>query len=519
MVASPPAGSSRIYISYRREETAPYARLLREELSRRLGAAPVFMDVDSVEPGQNFVEVIAHAVGFSDVLLVLIGDRWLRIADSSGRRRVDDPHDLVRLEIEAALARRIQVIPILIDGARMPLAEQLPDSLGRLTRHRAFDFRSDRLEFDISRLIQMLELTLDRRPASEPPPASAPPRPRPGPPREDALPAGPAPRPAPARRPRKRRGWRDLLPRRWWAPKSKPPRRAPPARRVREPDGDVSFTAGYPGLVSPHRWYSLSVYVHLGRLQDEVDQYIADEARSFGLQPAVSRTPASRGLPRGTQLVISPEVHGVVFNPPAQEVRWLEDLQHVEFRMRATSDAAGRAVLGTVEVRAGSLLVGQVPLSVRVRGPDEPSEGVEASASSTTRLFRSIFASYAHEDSHVVRAFAEAYRALGIDMLVDKASLRAGDRWQPAIALLIEQADLFQLFWSDAASRSRYVAEEWQHALKLQDRKGERFIRPLYWSTPWPAPPAQLGHLHFAPLDLAVLASITGRSNPTSDKW
>jgi hypothetical protein len=108
-------------------------------------------------------------------------------------------------------------------------------------------------------------------------------------------------------------------------------------------------------------------------------------------------------------------------------------------------------------------------------------------------------------------SYAEAYRALGIDMLVDKASLRAGQRWEKALLRLIEDADLFQLFWSKAASRSRAVAKEWHHALLLQDRKGERFIRPVYWQTPMPRPPAQLAHLHFASLDLASLSGIAGR--------
>jgi hypothetical protein len=96
-------------------------------------------------------------------------------------------------------------------------------------------------------------------------------------------------------------------------------------------------------------------------------------------------------------------------------------------------------------------------------------------------------------------------------MLVDKASLRAGERWQERLLLLIEDADLFQLFWSDAASRSSAVADEWRHALSLQSRKGERFIRPVYWQSPWPQPPTQLAHLHFAFLDLAALSSITDR--------
>jgi hypothetical protein len=315
-----------------------------------------------------------------------------------------------------------------------------------------------------------------------------------------------------ARDSRSRRRWLPWLPRRSRARSSGPaePAEKPQKGRPPEPNEEVSFTAGYPGMVTPQLWYSLSIYVHLNRLQDEVDEHIADESRQFGLQPAVSKAAAFMPLPKGSRLRFTPELQGVAFNPPAQELRWLEDLQHVVFRMQATTDAAGRTVLGAVEVHAGPLLVAQVPLSIHVRGVGEREARAEATATSTTRLFRSVFASYAHEDDQVVNAITEAYRAVGIDVLVDKASLRAGEDWQKTLSRLIDEADLFELFWSEAASRSRYVSQEWQEALSLQDRKGERFIRPLYWKTPWPPPPAQLAHLHFAHLDLAALTGATG---------
>jgi hypothetical protein len=525
MVASPPASPGRIFISYRREETAYPAGWLYDRLADRFGAGQVFKDVDSIQLGDDFVDVITSAVGSCDVLLALIGPEWLTITDGQGRRRLDDPDDFVRREIEAAFARRVRVIPILVDGARMPRADELPASLAKLARRQALVLSPSRFDFDTSRLLRVLDRTLDEvrtRPAEREahevaPPAAEPARPRELPPMQAPPPADPWPdgSPPPGYRQagRSRRRWR------LW-----PPRRRSPAERsaAAESTGEpvqrgtpeageqVSFTAGYPGVVTPHIWYSLSVYVHLDRLQAEADGRIADESRWFGLRPAGSKAAAHVPLPKGTLLRVSPQVRGVVFNPPAQEVRWLEDLQQVAFRLQATSEAAGQAMLGAVEVHAGPLLVAQVPLSIHVRSAGEPQERPEAAAASTARLFRSVFASYAHEDDHVVQAFAEAYRALGIDVLVDKASLRAGEDWQQALSRLIEEADLFQLFWSEAASRSSYVAEEWRHALLLQDRKGERFIRPLYWTSPWPPPPAQLAHLHFASLDLTALSSVAG---------
>jgi hypothetical protein len=126
----------RIFMSYRREETAYPAGWLFDRLARQFGRQQVFKDVDSIEPGDDFVEVITTAVESCDVLLALIGGRWLTIAGQDGRRRLDDPGDFVRLEIEAALARQVRVIPVLVDGARMPRAEELPPSLAKLTAGR-----------------------------------------------------------------------------------------------------------------------------------------------------------------------------------------------------------------------------------------------------------------------------------------------------------------------------------------------------------------------------------------------
>jgi hypothetical protein len=312
-----------------------------------------------------------------------------------------------------------------------------------------------------------------------------------------------------------RRRWFPKLPRlrRRRAVRSKPvelPRT--PVRSERPKTGErVAFTAAYPGVASPQRWYSLSVYIHLDRLQAEVDELITRRSPQFGLSPASSRAAPFGSLLRGTAVRVIPEVQGVLFNPSSQDVVWLEELQEVSFRLQAGAEVAGRPLLGAVAVYAGPLLVAQIPLSIRVRGAGEREEHIEALATTTAQWFRRAFASYAHEDGRVVRAFAEAYRALGVDMLVDKSSLHAGEPWEKELLRLIEDADLFQLFWSEAASRSVPVAKEWQQALKLQDRRGERFIRPVYWQSPWPPPPSPLAHLHFASLDLAELSSITGR--------
>jgi hypothetical protein len=173
-----PAGPGRIFISYRREETAYPAGWLYDRLADRFGGGQVFKDVDSIQLGDDFVEVITSAVGSCDVLLALIGDEWLTITDDHGRRRLDNPDDFVRLEIEAALTRNVRVIPILVDGARMPRADQLPGSLAKLVRRQALELSPARFDFDLGRCSRCWTTRLPRcgrasrrrarRPASRP---------------------------------------------------------------------------------------------------------------------------------------------------------------------------------------------------------------------------------------------------------------------------------------------------------------------------------------------------------------
>ena len=106
MAESPTDVQGRIFISYRRDDTAYPAGWLFDRLVERFGAEQIFKDVDSIELGDDFVEVLNEAVGSTDVLLALIGDKWLTVTGEEGARRLDDPDDFVRLEIEAELIRK-----------------------------------------------------------------------------------------------------------------------------------------------------------------------------------------------------------------------------------------------------------------------------------------------------------------------------------------------------------------------------------------------------------------------------
>src|SRR5689334_11537579 len=159
MMASTPAAGGRIFISYRREDTAYPAGWLYDLLASHFARSQLFKDPIE-DLGDDFVEVITTAVASCDVLLVLIGDRWLTVTGQDGRRRLDNPDDFVRLEIEAALARDVRVIPILVEGARMPRADELPASLSKLARRQALELSPSWFDVGTERLLRVLERTI-----------------------------------------------------------------------------------------------------------------------------------------------------------------------------------------------------------------------------------------------------------------------------------------------------------------------------------------------------------------------
>jgi hypothetical protein len=204
------------------------ARALKDRLCEELGSDSVFMDVDSIDLGLDFVEAIEGAVAKVDVVIALIGRRWLDIKDAQGRRRIDNTNDFVRIEIVTALKRGIRLIPLLERGTVMPSPEELPEDLQPLARRNALEINDAAFKDDVGRLISSLHriwerdktgdtvtgdqmvrfmkkvMETDGQDESEkrpiptgPPPAAAQQKPAPPAPRSSARAAPPRPSPAP----------------------------------------------------------------------------------------------------------------------------------------------------------------------------------------------------------------------------------------------------------------------------------------------------------------------------------
>jgi len=173
-----PGRMPRIFISYRRDDAAGFAGRLADALEARFGKGSVFRDVDDIPPGKDFVQALDAELAVTDVFIPLIGPAWL--VEPDGRRaRLHDPDDYVRREIGMALARDIRIIPALLEGAKMPAAEALPEELAALARRQALMLEDRSWTGDVQRLIAAIEpdppatipADAQREPAAADPPA------------------------------------------------------------------------------------------------------------------------------------------------------------------------------------------------------------------------------------------------------------------------------------------------------------------------------------------------------------
>lgn len=283
--------------------------------------------------------------------------------------------------------------------------------------------------------------------------------------------------------------------------KSAEPRDESKRQSKREPpagdDEDVHFTALHAKDAGVEVWHTLLVYVHSVAA---LEQIRADAKLFLDKMPAPKEisAPARSTLKRGTEITIVPFCEGVTFNPGRTSIQWLEDYHRVEFRFRADRSLEGGAANGQITFYVGPLVVGELKFAMLFDGGEKHSP---VPHEEHARMYRQdkIFISYSHKDTEIALAFKKVHEATGHDVLIDIDDLRPGVEWNPALMRLIDDADIFQLFWSHHSRESKYCRQEWEHALK---RNREGFIRPVYWNTPMPDPPEELSKYHFEYVEL-----------------
>jgi hypothetical protein len=193
-------------------------------------------------------------------------------------------------------------------------------------------------------------------------------------------------------------------------------------------------------------------------------------------------------------ITATPQLPGFQFNPPSLSIGFYEDWHRFAFKMRAKDAPHNQAANGFLSFTASGVIVADVPLSVFV-SPDAMATAPQVSASQP--LYDTVFASYSHKDTRIVERVEAAAKSMGMTYLRDVITLRSGEHWNAALLEMIDQASIFQLFWSPASAESKYCQQEWEYALGLK-REDQFFIRPVYWAQPMPAPPPDLKELHFA---------------------
>jgi tetratricopeptide (TPR) repeat protein len=159
--------NGQIFISYRREESRWSARSLHDRLAASFDRKQIFMDIDAIALGEDFVKAIERTVAKCDVLIAVIGANWLTSKDDQGDRRLDNPEDFVRMEIATALRRDIRVIPVLVDGALVPRSAELPDDLKPLARRNALRISDTSFDGDCQRLVATIRQVLENAATEE----------------------------------------------------------------------------------------------------------------------------------------------------------------------------------------------------------------------------------------------------------------------------------------------------------------------------------------------------------------
>lgn len=260
---------------------------------------------------------------------------------------------------------------------------------------------------------------------------------------------------------------------------------------------NIRFSAYYPQVVKPEDWQSMVAYIYRDFANGEIR---ADVAERVGNQPGIieSATPAKLPVQDGALVTATPQIDGFEFDPPSASRRFRDDWRRFEFEFQAVEGTAlNTSHIGTLSFSVEGVIVADVPLLVTVKKAligEQPPKEISA------KPYDAIFCSYSHKDTAIVERLELAYKAIGMDYLRDVVNLRAGEDWNDALLALIDRADIFQLFWSEAASTSPHVAREWQHALALvqREKKPRTFIRPVWWQKPLAGPPEAMQHIHFA---------------------
>jgi serine/threonine protein kinase len=271
-------------------------------------------------------------------------------------------------------------------------------------------------------------------------------------------------------------------------------------------EDDVRFTMYQPEAIVPETWASLLVFAHVSELPDDAaaaEPGAEVKGQGEALPGAAAQDYESvtrdslEAVPRQGLITVVPYLEGVEFDPPRQSFRRVNPVHRTAFRMRASPASQDQTVRGRVSIFLGAIIVAEVPLALKVerKGAAKNAERERTSA----HTYRKIFPCYSRKDTAIVDQCEHFAKLPAGEYLPELTALRDTQEWNESRFAKIEEAEVFQLFWSMNAARSAAVRKEWEYALSLNR---EEFIQPVVWdrfAVEGPElPPVELRHLHFS---------------------
>jgi hypothetical protein len=268
---------------------------------------------------------------------------------------------------------------------------------------------------------------------------------------------------------------------------------------------EAQFSAYFPPHIRRGNSYGLYVYAHtieaLQTIQQNVSQF---EDRLGGQVPDATTAESRAMLKYGTALTVVPESDHAIFDPPQQTRTW--NNEWIRFEFDFVSQVVQSNTLDIrLSIQVAGIEIAHIDCDLMV---SDTGDGAHRSInpladarlhSVTSRMYQKIFVSYSRQDDLIAERYRLAQQAAGQDVFMDSYSIRAGEDWQAALARAIDEADIFQLFWSPNSARSDNVRNEWEYALgyRCPENQCVTFIRPVYWQKPLTSPPPELSHLNF----------------------
>jgi hypothetical protein len=263
----------------------------------------------------------------------------------------------------------------------------------------------------------------------------------------------------------------------------------------------VQFSAFYPREVQLSSQYAMLVFAHLDSVMDQVQGYASAYSQMMGNRQSYSTSQSVTGIQVDTLITIVPYIKSVTFIPSEQTLSWNPPYKVASFLFGFKGNTESD-LSGSIRIYDGPLIIGEIPIKLELTAK-MTRETINFDNQVTIDRFDKIFASYSHRDTPVMEYFRRARENIGHKMLVDIYDLRSGEYWSDRLLRMIDESDVFQLFWSNNSAKSEYCRKEWEHAIKYLDKR-PRFVQPVWWKTPMVSPPKELVAIHFQKVNLPL---------------